>query len=220
MDSLFDFPLKEALTQSIMKGKGFNTVRAVLQQDSEYPNAGELAVFLDNHDVQRFASGSLFEAEGVKRTQYGLRALMTLRGFPVVYQGTEIAMRGGNDPDNRQDMRFDGWTPAEQQTFEVAQKAIEVRQAHGALKSGTLELLSVPVAHEEDLLVFLRRTDTETVLVAWHNGKERQTYSLKMDLLAPLTLDLFGQDAKLSGSGGYLHLTLPPRSAAAFPLKK
>lgn len=217
--SVFDFPLREAINQSVMKGAGFTAVRSILQQDKEYVNPAELAIFLDNHDVARFASGNLFEAEGVNRTRYGIRALMTLRGIPVVYQGTEIAMRGGNDPDNRRDMRFpESWTDTEKATFEVARKAIEVRKSSEALNKGTLQLLDVPGVYSEELLLFIRQSGTEKVLVAWHNGKERRTISLKMNVLSPLTQDLFGQDAKLSGSGGYLHLSLPPRSAAAFPL--
>lgn len=217
LTSVFDFPLREAINQTVMKGAGFSQVRAILNQDGEYANPAELAVFLDNHDVTRFASGNLFEAEGTKRTQYGIRALMTLRGFPVIYQGTEIAMRGGNDPDNRRDMRFEeSWTEAEKATFEVTRKAIEVRKNSEALSKGTLQLMDVPSDYGEELLLFIRQSGTEKVLVAWHNGKERRTFSLKMNVQSPLIQDLFGQDAKLSGSNGFLHLSLPPRSAAAF----
>ncbi|GGJ32839.1 alpha-amylase [Deinococcus roseus] len=221
LTSVFDFPLREAINQTVMKGAGFTQVRAILNQDKEYVNPAELAVFLDNHDVTRFASGNLFEAEGTRRTQYGIRALMTLRGIPVLYQGTEIAMRGGNDPDNRKDMRFeDQWTEAEKATYAVAQKAIAVRKSSEALSRGTLKLLEVPSAYGEELLLFIRDSGTEKVLVVWHNGKERRTFSLKMNVQSPLTQDMFGQDAKLSGSGGYLHLSLPPRSAAAFPFSE
>lgn len=111
-DSLFLFSLQDAMKASVMGESSLEAVRSVLARQGELPRPGEVALFLDNHDVPRFAQGSLFEDIGQERTRYGLRALMTLRGVPVIWQGTEIAMRGGSDPDNRRDMRFeDGWTP-------------------------------------------------------------------------------------------------------------
>ena len=35
--------------------------------------------------------------------------LMSSPGIPCIYYGDEIADVGGNDPDNRRMMRFDGW---------------------------------------------------------------------------------------------------------------
>ncbi|WP_027481308.1 alpha-amylase family glycosyl hydrolase, partial [Deinococcus pimensis] len=105
--SLFDFSLKTAMNDAIMSGRGLDRVTSVLERYREIPAPDEVALFLDNHDVPRFANGALSEDDGRERTVYGLRALMTLRGVPVVWQGTEIAMRGGGDPDNRRDMRFE-----------------------------------------------------------------------------------------------------------------
>jgi hypothetical protein len=73
--------------------------------------------------------------------------------------------------------------------------------------------------------VLQRWAGSETVLVAWNAGRTRQTYSLKSGLAAQaLTGSLYRegdgerQKAGLSVRGGYLHLSLPPRSAAAFVL--
>jgi glycosidase len=226
-DSLFLFSLQAAMRLSVMGGNSLTNVAGVLSRQGELARPGEVALFLDNHDVPRFAQGSLFEDEGQARTRYGLRALMTLRGVPVIWQGTEIAMRGGPDPDNRRDMRFeDAWTPAERGVFEVAQTAIAARKASRALSVGTQKLLPTPVRLEDDLLLFTREVDGERVLAAWHGGKARKTYSVRLSALGlqagaqALTQSLYaGQDAKLSVSGGWLHLTLPGQDAAAFGLK-
>ncbi|MBZ9751403.1 glycosyl hydrolase [Deinococcus sp. HMF7604] len=223
-DSLFLFSLQAAMKGSIMAGQSLDGVRSVLARQGELVRPGEVALFLDNHDVPRFAQGSLFEDVGQERTKYGLRALMTLRGVPVLWQGTEIAMRGGADPDNRRDMRFeDAWTPAERAVFEVTRAAIAARKASPALSAGALKLLPSPDALGSDLLLFTRELNGQTVLAAWHNGKARKSYSLKLGSLGvgwanrAATSSLFvGQDAKASVSGGYLHLTLPGQDAAAF----
>ena len=225
-DSLFLFSLQAAMRQSVMGGQSLSGVANVLARQGELPRPGEVALFLDNHDVPRFANGTLFEDDGQLRTRYGLRALMTLRGVPVLWQGTEIAQRGGPDPDNRRDMRFEGqWTPAEAQTFAVAQGAIAARKASAALSRGEQRLLKVPAGVQDDLLLFTRQEGGQTVLAAWHGGRARRTFSIPLSVLelgaAPqaLTRSLFaGQNAGLSVSGGYLHLSLPARDAAAFPL--
>lgn len=227
LDSLFLFSLQAAMKSSIMGGNTLDNVRSVLERGLELPRPGEVALFLDNHDIPRFAQGSLFEDIGQARTKYGLRALMTLRGVPVIWQGTEIAMRGGNDPDNRRDMRFeDVWTPQEKEVFEVAQAAIAARKASPSLSRGSQRLLNTPASLSADLLLFTRELNGQPVLVAWHNAKARKSYSLKLADLGltaadlPVVTSLFkGQDAKASISKGYLHLSLPGQDAAAFQLK-
>lgn len=219
--SLFDFSLQSALQGSVMGGQGFERVREVLSQQGELPDPDEVALFLDNHDLPRFANGSPFEDVGRVRTVYGVRALMTLRGIPVLWQGTEIAMRGGPDPDNRRDMRFsEAWTPDERAVFDDVQGAVGVRRASAALSTGTLALQDVPADLASDVLVFTREAAGQRVLVAWHNGRERRTLALRSAVGQDLTLrgDLFGQDAKLSARGGVLYLSLPPRSASVFEL--
>ncbi|GBF04339.1 alpha amylase [Deinococcus aerius] len=226
-DSLFLFSLQTAMRLSVMGGSSLTNVANVLSRQGELPRPGEVALFLDNHDVPRFAQGSLFEDVGQARTRYGLRALMTLKGVPVIWQGTEIAMRGGADPDNRRDMRFENeWTPAERQVFETARDAIAVRKASQALSVGDQKLLPVPASLQDDLLLLTRQAGNERVLVAWHYGKNRKTYSIRLSTLGlgpdgqGLTRSLFaGQDAKMSVSGGWLHLSLPGEDAAVFGLR-
>ncbi len=226
LSSLFDFALQDALKRGVMGGQSLDAVRQLLAQDAELPGAGRIALFLDNHDLPRFANGSLFEDQGQERTAYGLRALMTLRGVPVIWQGSEIAQRGGPDPDNRRDMRFpESWTPQERAVFGVAQDAIRVRKASPALSRGAQTLLALPDAVSDDLMVFTRTLGQETVLVAWNNSASRRTYSLRSPLAGQgLTPSLYHepggkpQAAGLSVRGGFLHLSLPPRTAAVFEL--
>lgn len=226
-DSLFLFSLQAAMKESVMNGQGLGRVRAVLERQGELQRPGEVALFLDNHDVPRFAQGSLFEDVGQARTKFGLRALMTLRGVPVIWQGTEIAMRGAGDPDNRRQMRFENqWTPQEKEVFDVAQGAIAARKASVSLSKGNQVLLKVPASVSDALLLFTRELNGQKVLAAWHGGKERKNYSLKLSDLGLKAADMTtvnslfaGQNAKASVSKGYLHLSLPAQDAAAFGLR-
>ena len=227
LSSLFDFALQNALKTGIMGGQSLNGVREVLAQDAAAPHPGLIATFLDNHDLPRYASGTLFEDQGQARTAYALRALMTLKGIPVLWQGTEYAQRGGADPDNRRDMRFpETWTAGEKAVYASTRDAIAVRKASAALSLGTQRLLSGS-DDANDLLVFIRSHQGESVLVAWNNGKTRRTYAVDDSGLTdqPLTPSLFhepdgnAQNAAMSVRSRHLYLSLPAQTAAVFTLK-
>jgi glycosidase len=227
LSSLFEFSLQDAMKKGLMGAQGLNGVRNVLLQDAQAPRPGLIANFLDNHDLPRYASGSLFEEQGQTRTAYALRALMTLKGIPVLWQGTEFAQRGGADPDNRRDMRFETqWTPGEQAVYDSTRDAIAVRKGSPALSKGDQKLLPVPDTFANDLLVLTRSGGGQTVLVAWNNSKARRTYALtstfKDQTLTPsLFHDADGkiQNAGLSVKGRHLYLSLPAQTAAVFVLK-
>lgn len=73
---------------SARHGDSFNSnIKAVLDKDYLYgDNANEMMVFLDNHDRNRF----LTEASGnIDKLQNALTFLFTVRGNPIVFQGTE-----------------------------------------------------------------------------------------------------------------------------------
>jgi glycosidase len=226
LGSLFEFSLQDALRRGIMSGQGLSGVRSVLEQDAAAPHPGQIANFLDNHDLPRYANGTLFEDQGQTQTAYALRALMTLRGIPVIWQGTEYAQRGGKDPDNRRDMRFGSALSAgEKAVYDTTRDAIAVRRASAALSTGDQVLLAVPDGASNDLLAFTRAGGGQKVLVAWNNAKARTTYSLRSGMkVRALTPSLFhepdgsGQKAGMSVSGGYLHLSLPAKSVAVFEL--
>lgn len=219
LDSIFDFPLQEAMVHAIMEGRSLEVVRNVLSKDRVYPRPLDVATFLENHDVPRFASRAplLSESARFERLAYGLRALMTLRGIPVVYQGLEIGMQGGTDPDNRRDMRFEEtWNPNERRLFEVVQSAISARRASSALSEGKQSNVAVPPYLADRLLLFTRESQSENMLVVWHSGSERTTFSIPFSDQWKPARDVFGQDAKMGTSGGFLHLSIPPKTAVAF----
>jgi glycosidase len=116
--------------------------------------------------------------------------VMTTRGTPQLYYGDEIAMAGGEDPDNRRDFpggfagaTHDAFTEAgrskeQQEMFLWSVRLGELRRSHAALQCGGEQVL----AAQDDWLVYLRDTahsadDTctaaprERELVAIHRGE-------------------------------------------------
>ena len=108
LDTPFDFPVYFAVRDVLAHDKPMTELAAILRQDSLYPHPDRLVHFFGNHDTTRF----LTEAKGsLPRVREALGLLATLRGTPELYSGDEIAMSGGEDPDNRHD--FPGGFPQE-----------------------------------------------------------------------------------------------------------
>ncbi|HEY1816638.1 MAG TPA: alpha-amylase family glycosyl hydrolase [Kofleriaceae bacterium] len=108
-DSAFHYPLHGALVDGIAKGGPIGRIAEVVQATIEAlgeARAQSLVLFVDNHDVPRFATqaGARPDAELRARLLAAYTLLFTLPGIPQLYYGDELGMLGGADPDNRRDL--------------------------------------------------------------------------------------------------------------------
>src|SRR6266566_433444 len=103
---------------------------------------------------------------------------MTMRGTPQLYYGDEIAMQGGDDPDNRRD--FPGGFPADginafttrnekqRSVFEHQKLLGQLRAELEPLRRGNLlNLYAAPHQY-----VYARNTTTASVIVAFNNDSK------------------------------------------------
>ena len=101
--TMLDFGLCVAIREALAQGAegGFHLMQEVLDMDHRYNGATELITFIDNHDMPRFQS--LNSDPEVLRV--AIIFIMTCRGIPCIYYGTEQYLHedtnGGNDPYNR-----------------------------------------------------------------------------------------------------------------------
>jgi glycosidase len=196
----------------------------MLARDRLYPRPSELVTLLGLHDVSRFMSEPGATLDGLK---LAFTFLMTSRGLPLVYYGDEIAMPGGNDPDNRRDFpggfpgdtrdafRAAGRSPEQQSVFEHVQRVARLRSELLPLRRGATLNLAV----EEQTWVFARTLPGEPpVVVALNNAPEPKDLEAPA---APLHLEAGQRLAdRLGGKGGAtvengrIRLRLPARGAA------
>ena len=77
---------------------GFVHIERVLAMDAVYQRANELVTFIDNHDMPRFLS----VVPEPRKLDLALVLLMTLRGVPCLFYGTEQYLHDdtscGQDP--------------------------------------------------------------------------------------------------------------------------
>jgi len=185
----FDYPTFFAAQDVFAKGAPMSKLAGVLGQDSLYWHPDRLVPFLGNHDRQRIAE----EVPDSSLRRVAFAFLLTTRGMPQLYAGDEIAMKGGDDPDNRRDFpggfpgdRQDafmqtGRTSEQQAEFSWIEGLIKLRRELVALQCGGEQVL----AANPDWLVTLRDMEHqraercevrggssrgERVVVALHRG--------------------------------------------------
>ncbi|KTG10934.1 alpha-amylase [Haloprofundus marisrubri] len=155
--SLLDFRFGQEIRQVLRDfSDDWNGFWSVLQETaSEHDQVVDQVPFIDNHDMERFtvAGGD------TRNTDMALAVLLTSRGTPTVYYGTEQYLTGGNDPNNRKPMpSFDTTTTA----YEVIQTLAPLRKSNAALAFGDTEQRWI----NSDVFVYEREFGDNVVLVA------------------------------------------------------
>ena len=170
LDSVFDFALWQASCDVFTNKKAVRHLRDTLKYDALYPDASSVTTLLGNHDTRRFIS---LEGATLEGAMLHMAFTLTVRGTPQLYYGDEIALAGGDDPDNRRDFpggfpgderngfEARGRTPAEQRMYVWTRDWLRLRREHTALRRGRM----IDLSYTDDAYVFARRDASETVIV-------------------------------------------------------
>ncbi|MFZ0479692.1 MAG: alpha-amylase family glycosyl hydrolase [Terriglobales bacterium] len=173
--TVFDFPLRDVLRKVIIDGEPMQKIIDVLQADELYLHPEMLVTFLGNHDDRRFMSEKGSDPAKLKAA---FSLLLTMRGIPQIYAGDEIAMPGGDDPDNRRDFpggfpgdphnafTAAGRTPEQQDVFTYLQSLLALRKDHPALCTGK----QWHIGWDDSYYAFLRELPEEKLLVVYNNA--------------------------------------------------
>jgi glycosidase len=112
LDGVTDFQLYFAMTKGLVEPfgweEGLRRIELDLAHDHLYAHPENLVTFLDNHDLARIYSLLNKDFEKWKMAH---AMLLTLRGIPCIYYGTEILMTGFCDPDAHVREEFPGGWP-------------------------------------------------------------------------------------------------------------
>lgn len=225
MDAVFDFPAWD-VSRNVFTGKiPVAALRYVLRADSLYPDPSRLVTMANNHDTRRFMSLPGATLEGA---MLHLAYIVTIRGTPQLYAGEEIAMEGGDDPDNRRDFPGGfagdardaftkaGRTAAEQRMYEWTRDLLRLRREHRALRRG----VQLDLHFDDDSYAYARRDAQETIVVILNRAaasKELTIPASYLDLRDGARLEpLFGVTDRPAVAAGSLKLTVPARSAVFY----
>jgi glycosidase len=190
MQSVMDFPLGVVFRQAFNEEEGWNSGMARLYMhyalDFAYPNPNLLMNFLDNHDVDRY---SLAVERDVRKYKMALAMLLTTRGYPQIYYGTEIMLDGISG--NYEGHRFNfpgGWKEDERDAFSVEGRTAEENDIFNYLKTLLHYRKNNPVLHqgkmkhfipENGVYVYFRYLDDKSVMVVANNNEKESVVSLE-----------------------------------------
>lgn len=238
-DYPFFFALRAALAHSHpvpggpVRHDDMRALEEVLGRDELYPQPRRLVTFLGNHDNTRFMS---LPGASLADLRLAFALLATLRGTPQLYYGDEIAMTGGNDPDNRRDFpggfpgdplnafTAAGRTPAQAAMYDWVSSLFRFRQAHPALYNGEQQDIFV----DASAFVFVRaadvrhgctRTGGPRFVIAVNNAREPRTLAIPVRQTALQGCTSFPAElgaGEASPAGPQLTLHIPPKQAVIF----
>ncbi|MFB9864853.1 glycoside hydrolase family 13 protein [Rufibacter immobilis] len=166
--------INDALNQNFGWDEGVSKIHQTLAQDAVYQDPMKLVTFLDNHDMNRYFS---VIGEDLNKYKMGMTWLLTLRGIPSLYYGTEILMKNFKDPSDAE-VRKDfpgGFAGDKQNKFTAAGRAERENEAVNFVKKLATYRKNTPALHsgkltqfvpQEGIYVYFRHDEKKTVLVA------------------------------------------------------
>lgn len=163
--AIVDFGLCSAIREAIAYDQpgGFYRVQNIFDCDHYYNSATELITFVDNHDMPRFLSAN----GNWSRLELAIALIMTSRGIPCLYYGTEQYLHndtnGGNDPFNRPMM--DSWD-TNSYLYQMISKLSDLRRTNCAVSLGSQSQKYL----SENVYAYLRRYRDFRCLVVLNKG--------------------------------------------------
>jgi neopullulanase len=154
--------------------------------DFLYDNPNNLLIFAENHDTNRFNQNY---KNDLNKYKMAMTILATMRGIPQLYYGSEIGMagdKGKGDADIRQDFpggwasdknnafKASGRTVEQAKYFDFTSKVFNWRKSKSIIHKGKL----MHYLPDNNVYVYFRYNDTESVMVVINNSKDKQTFKL------------------------------------------
>lgn len=186
IDGFLDYPLNDPLRTAFAEpDKSLSRLFSAWNNNKAvYQNPYLMGTFMDNHDTVRFTRDSISKNfHPGPRWKLALTYMYSSPGIPVVYYGSEIALDGGEEPDNRRQMDF----RTDKELIDYMTQIGTLRQELHSLTRGDMELL----VEEDGLAVYKRTYQDETTVIAINNSTESQK--------AVLTADKLEDDKELRG---------------------
>ena len=191
LPSVMDFTLHDAISVMFNENEASwdrGMIRAYenFVNDFLYPDINNLLVFAENHDTNRL--NEIYDGD-IKKYRLALTLILTTRGIPQLYYGSEIGMRGNKgkgDGDIRRD--FPGGWPGDANNAFTAEGRTELQNAYHSFTRKLLKYRkNSEVLHFGKLLqylphnnvyVYFRYNEKERLMVVINNNKERQELDL------------------------------------------
>lgn len=186
MDFVLSVKARDSFSGQTTPWSGLNAIYDHLALDYLFPDPSRILTFLDNHDTDRFL---LELPEDLGWWKQAIAFLLTSRGIPQIYYGTELLMNGtkeGSDGYVRRDFpggfagdtinafTRKGLTPMQTEAMDFLTKTLNWRRGNKAVSEGSLKHF-MPL---NGLYVYERRYGDDQVVVMMNGNDEPITVSM------------------------------------------
>jgi glycosidase len=233
LPTVMDFSLQKALSTCFEEhGKpweelGTNRLYNSISNDYLYANINNLLTFVENHDTQRF---NYLTKNDFTKFKLAMSFLLTTRGIPQIYYGSEIGMTGNKDKGDG-DIRRDfpgGWpndsinafsakgrTQVQNEYYNFMSKLLNWRKSKAVIHTGLL----THYAPENDVYIYFRYNEKEKIMIILNNNETDQT--MKIDRFSESLENISTGTDVISGKQVDLKFdfTIPKQTAFILELK-
>ena len=191
LSGVTDFPVSNAMVDAVNKPNGWTEgvtkLYMTLAEDLMYKNPEKNCIFLDNHDMERFVS---VIGEDMNKYKMAMSLLLTMRGIPQLYYGTEIWMKNFRDPNDGM-VRLDfpggfaadlsnkfveaGRNTIEQEAFNYVKILANFRKTSSALQTGKF----IQCLPKDGLYVYFRYDSNQTIMIVLNTSDKAKEVQLK-----------------------------------------
>jgi glycosidase len=185
LPTVTDFAFSDALRDFLSDKKGFEGIFNTIAMDYIYSNPNDLLTFFDNHDISR---GLYLAKSDIEKLKVALTILLTTRGIPMIFYGTEIGIMGdenhgnirspfpgGFEGDEHNAFTKCGRTTSENDIFNYTKQILQLRKTYKSLSDGKLWHY-YPF---DKLYVYFRVLDDESTMVIANGNEEEKVVELK-----------------------------------------
>ncbi|WP_217495712.1 glycoside hydrolase family 13 protein [Pseudoalteromonas byunsanensis] len=190
LPSVMDFSLQEALVKALNEEESWNTgwvrVYQSIANDFLYPDTNNLLIFLDNHDMSRIFTEL---GQDVEKTQLAMTLLLTTRGIPQIYYGSEVLLDNTGSHDHG-DIRIDfpggfeghkqdavsgtGLSKEQHAMQRHVRTLAQLRKKYSALSDGEL----VHFSPYDGVYSYIRRDKSHSILVLLNKNQTSTTINM------------------------------------------
>jgi neopullulanase len=189
LDFQFCFAIDDAVSKPDGWTEGISKLYYTLSQDYVYTDPYHHVIFTDNHDLDRFYATLNGD---FKQWKAAMSILMTMRGIPSIFYGTEILMRnkgehgairedfkGGWKTDSINKFMPEGRTAEENAAWNHIHSLATWRKNNTALTGKMMQFIP-----EQGIYVYFRYSETQKVMVVYNSNAE--TKALKLQRFAEM----------------------------------
>lgn len=171
-------------------------------------------LYIDNKFTKRFTQK--FAENGrnmVTAWKLALTYLYTAPGVPIVYQGSEIPMYGGEFPENQRLVEFNS---GDNELKEFMERITSLHTKFPALKYGDFEF----VASDQGMSVFKRSYQDETIYIAINNDTEARTVLIDEIGTGLQLRGLLGDNLVRGNKAGTFPISIPRETAEVYTVEE